>query len=123
MAYYIVAAVYILVALLTVIFKLDIYYKITAFTGIFALFVTLYDFSLATKMRQDLNPTFVRILSWLLLIILIISPYIIINILIYSDDEDIKLLSDYGAFVSIGVVFLTKGMLLRTKEKRRRYLR
>jgi hypothetical protein len=123
--FYLIAALYIVVALLSIFPWLEpVNVKVTAYTGVLALFIATYDFSIAAlKIEQRKGGRYRRRVSFAFMLLmkglLVLSPFALLRWIYFEDNKlFINNISNYVTFAAFGVVFLTRGMKLRNKSTR-----
>lgn len=123
--FYLAAGIYIGIAIVSFIPWIDIGVKITAYTSIIALLITIYDSSkvaLALAAAEG-NPRKEKVRYVFMLamkILLVISPFALLYWINYEDDEAvIARISNYVTFAALGVVFFTRGMELKSQSNDR----
>lgn len=121
--FYLAAGIYIGIAIVSFIPWVQIGTKITAYSSIIALFITIYDSSKVSYQiaKTEGNPQkqkFYYIFMLSMKILMIISPFALLYWINYEDDEAvISKISNYVTFAAIGVVFFTRGMELKNQPK------
>lgn len=119
--FYLAAGIYIGIAIVSFIPWIEIGVKITAYTSIIALLITIYDSSKVTLVlaAAEGNPRKERVRYVFMLamkILLVISPFALLYWINYEDDEAvIARISNYVTFAALGVVFFTRGMELKSR--------
>ncbi|EHB54507.1 hypothetical protein [Paenibacillus lactis] len=123
--FYLAAGIYIGIAIVSFIPWIEIGVKITAYTSIIALLITIYDSSkvaLALAAAEG-NPRKEKVRYVFMLamkILLVISPFALLYWINYEDDEAvIARISNYVTFAALGVVFFTRGMELKSQSNDR----
>lgn len=119
--FYLAAGIYLGIAIVAFIPWIQIGVKITAYSSIIALLITIYDSSkvslkiAATEgnlRKQRVQYVFMLVMKTLM----IISPFALLFWINYEDDEAvIGRISNYVTFAAIGVVFFTRGMELKSQ--------
>lgn len=114
--FYLAAGIYLGIAITAFIPWIQIGIKITAYTSIIALLITIYDSSKVSLeiaaaegnlRKQRTQYLFMVIMK----VLMIISPIALLFWINYEDDEEvIARISNYVTFAAIGVVFFTRGM-------------
>lgn len=123
--FYLAAGIYIGIAIVSFIPWIEIGVKITAYTSIIALLITIYDSSKVTLAlaAAEGNPRKERVRYVFMLamkILLVISPFALLYWINYEDDEAvIARISNYVTFAALGVVFFTRGMELKSQPNDR----
>lgn len=121
--FYVAAGIYIGIAIVSFIPWVQIGTKITAYSSIIALFITIYDsskvsFNIASREGNPQKQKFHYIFMLSMKILMIISPFALLYWINYEDDEAvISKISNYVTFAAIGVVFFTRGMELKSQPK------
>ncbi|MEF3352603.1 hypothetical protein PV403_05395 [Paenibacillus sp. GYB006] len=121
--FYVAAGIYIGIAIVSFIPWVQIGTKITAYSSILALFITIYDsskvgYQIARTEGNPKNQKFHYIFMLSMKILMVISPFALLYWINYEDDEAvISKISNYVTFAAIGVVFFTRGMELKKQPK------
>lgn len=121
--FYCAAGIYIIIAIFSFNPWIPISNKITAYTSIIALFLTIYDFSkVSYKIAEKKGSKQRRIGQYIFMIVvkflLITSPLFSLYGLYYLNENIVGKISNYVTFAAIGVVFLTWGVDLKNRPKR-----
>jgi membrane protein insertase Oxa1/YidC/SpoIIIJ len=115
------AGIYLGIAIVAFIPWIQIDAKITAYTSIIALFITIYDSSkVGLKIAATEGDSRKQRTQYVFMLVMkafmIISPFALLYWINYEDDEAvITRISNYVTFAAIGVVFFTRGMELKIK--------
>ncbi|MEK3733573.1 MULTISPECIES: hypothetical protein [Paenibacillus] len=121
--FYLAAGIYLGIAVVAFIPWIQIGVKITAYTSIIALLITIYDSSKVSlriaETEGDLRKQKVRYVFMLVMkALMIISPIALLFWIQYENDEAvIARISNYVTFAALGVVFFTRGMELKGSSK------
>lgn len=124
--FYILAGIYIVLGLYSL-FLNELPPVVVAHAGVLAFLLTAYDFSLTgyrieKERRNKILMVTMYVISVFLIVLAVISVYILIrywsSLNKKSLEFSIGLLSDYSTLAALGIVFLTKAMLLRSKSGR-----
>lgn len=119
--FYLAAGIYLGIAIVAFIPWIQIDAKITAYTSIIALFITIYDSSkvglkIATTEGDSRKQRIQYVFTLVMKAFMIISPFALLYWINYEDDEAvITRISNYVTFAAIGVVFFTRGMELKNQ--------
>lgn len=119
--FYLAAGIYIGIAIVSFIPWIENGVKITAYTSIIALFITIYDSSKValTIAAEEGNPRKEKVRYVFMLamkILLVISPFALLYWVNFENDEAvITRISNYVTFAALGVVFFTRGMELKSR--------
>lgn len=117
--FYLAAGIYIGIAVVSFIPWVQVGVKITAYTSVIALFITMYDsskvgFNIAAA---EGNPKKIKahyIFMIFMKIALLIAPFAMLYWIYNETDEAvISKISNYVTFAALGVVFFTRGMELK----------
>lgn len=119
--FYLIAGIYIGIAVVSFIPWVQVGVKITAYTSVIALFITMYDsskvgFNIAAA---EGNPKKIKghyIFMVFMKILLLISPFVLLYWIYNENDEAvISKISNYVTFAALGAVFMTRGMELKSQ--------
>lgn len=119
--FYLAAGIYLGIAIVAFIPWIQIDAKITAYTSIIALFITIYDSSkvglkIAVTEGDSRKQRIQYVFTLVMKAFMIISPFALLYWINYEDDEAvITRISNYVTFAAIGVVFFTRGMELKNQ--------
>lgn len=119
--FYLAAGIYLGIAIVAFIPWIQIDAKITAYTSIIALFITIYDSSkVGLKIAVTEGDSRKQRIQYVFMLVMkafmIISPFALLYWINYEDDEAvITRISNYVTFAAIGVVFFTRGMELKNQ--------
>lgn len=123
--FYLAAGIYIGIAIVSFIPWIEIGVKITAYTSIIALLITIYDSSKValTIAAAEGNPRKEKVRYVFMLamkILLFVSPFALLYWINDEDDEAvIARISNYVTFAALGVVFFSRGMELKSQSNDR----
>lgn len=121
--FYVAAGIYIGIAIVSFIPWIEINAKITAYSSIIALFITIYDSSKVglSLAEQEGNPRKIKtqyVFMTVMKILMIISPFVLLYWISYENDEAvITKIGNYVTFAAIGIVFFTRGMELKSQSE------
>ncbi|MCM3203526.1 hypothetical protein [Paenibacillus illinoisensis] len=117
--FYLAAGIYLGIAVAAFIPWIEIGLKITAYSSIIALLITIYDsskvsFKINSK-QGDLRKERIHYVFMLAMrVLMIVSPFVLLFWINSEDDEEvIAKISNYVTFAAIGIVFFTRGMELK----------
>ncbi|CAH1191736.1 hypothetical protein [Paenibacillus sp. JJ-223] len=122
--FYLAAGIYLGIAVVAFIPWIQMSSKITAYTSIIALLITIYDSSKVslriTSTKGNLRKQKVQYVFMLVMkVLMIISPFALLFWINYEDDEDvIARISNYVTFAAIGIVFFTRGMEVKEQNEK-----
>ncbi|PAD32892.1 hypothetical protein [Paenibacillus sp. 7523-1] len=117
--FYLAAGIYLGIAVAAFVPWIEIGLKITAYSSIIALLITIYDSSKVslriTSQECNLRKQRVHYVFMLAMkVLMIVSPFVLLFWINYEDDEEvIAKISNYVTFAAIGIVFFTRGMELK----------
>lgn len=121
--FYVAAGIYIGIAIVSFIPWIEIDAKITAYSSIIALFITIYDSSKVglSLAEKEGNPRKIKtqyVFMVVMKILMIISPFVLLYWISYENDEAvITKIGNYVTFAAIGIVFFTRGMELKSQSE------
>lgn len=121
--FYFVGGIYLGIAIVSFIPWVQVGIKITAYSSIIALFITIYESSKVSfeiaKAGEDLKKQKRHYIYMLVMKVLtILSPFVLLYWISHENDESVlSKISNYVTFAAIGVVFLTRGMELKNQPK------
>lgn len=120
--FYLAAGIYLGIAVVAFIPWIEMNSKITAFTSIIALLITIYDSSKISfnislteenVQKQKVQYGFMLFMR----VLLIVSPFALLFWINYEDDEEVLArISNYVTFAAIGIVFFTRGMEVKSQN-------
>ncbi|CAI6048540.1 hypothetical protein PAECIP112173_01298 [Paenibacillus sp. JJ-100] len=120
--FYLAAGIYLGIAVVAFIPWIEMNSKITAFTSIIALLITIYDsskvsFSISltegNARKQKVHYGFMTFMR----VLMIISPFALLFWINYENDEEVLArISNYVTFAAIGIVFFTRGMEVKSQS-------
>ncbi|MCM3782279.1 hypothetical protein M3231_04795 [Neobacillus mesonae] len=120
--FYLAAGIYIGIAIVSFIPWIEVSTKITAYSSVIALFITIYEsskvgYTIAAKAGNPQKQKIQYVFMLVMKVFMLISPFALLYWINYENDEAvITKISNYVTFAAIGIVFFTRGMELKNQK-------